>query len=353
MSAADLGAKVWDLLTYKVVNRIEPANRRGYSDEVPEHLPEGGWKVVHYGIMVPGLPEPVRFFDMISIFGTATNVPIFAAPELTPHEPDDTAWLLLGSAVSRDNFTAYSISKDCDTPPDRSRLAVGDGLTITRSQGKLQMSAATDGLEAELTIRPSRAISHFVHIPGLYDHWSVLCEYEGTFRPAGAAEPIVTSGLCTWEYARGRTDVPIPMRLFTYQILNIDAQTQVLMVEVLGLGGVPLQRLVYVRSLDGSSHTYGSGYRHRVHEYLPTVTTPDGVPMRLPRTFEWAVDDEHGNELIVIRGVANDDYAYGMAAGYAGSYQYTGRFRGCDIDGCGYIEWIDRRGGRRERSLRY
>ena len=356
MKVTELGAQAWDALTYRIVNRIDPLNRRGYTSAVPEHRPDGKWKVAHYGIMIPGLPEPVRFFDMISVLGTATNVPLFAAPELTEHALDDTAWLLLGSAVSRDNFTAYSLSEECDFPENSREVGgfgIGNGLSVRRRDGRIEASVATKGLEAELVLRPSRAISYFVHLPGLYDHWSVLCEYEGSFRPDGANEPIRTSGLCTWEYARGRTDVPLPMLFFTYQILNIDDRTQILMVEVLGPAGVPLQRLVFERDLDGSSWTYGGGFRHSVHEYLPVATTPDGVPMRLPHTFEWSVDDDNGDELIVIRGTSNDDFAYGMAAGYAGSYQYVGRFGGRHIRGRGYRVWSARRGGRRQRSLHY
>ncbi len=50
--------------------------------------------------------------------------------------------------------------------------------------------------------------------------------------------------------------------------------------------------------------------------------------MHLASDFHWSVDDEHGNQLIEIHGTTNDDYVYGMAGGYVGSYQYTGRFRG-------------------------
>jgi hypothetical protein len=99
-----------------------------------------------------------------------------------------------------------------------------------------------------------------------------------------------------------------------------------------------------VRDVDGAATTHTRGFRHQVLEYAPQpLTTPDGHRMRMPRRFTWSVDDGSGNELISIDGVANDDFAYGLGSGYAGSYQFTGRFRGAPIAGTGYIEWIDRR----------
>ncbi len=65
--------------------------------------------------------------------------------------------------------------------------------------------------------------------------------------------------------------------------------------------------------------------------------------MKLPRTFEWAVNDEQGQPLVHIRAVACDDYEYGLAAGFAGSFDYEGSYRNEPICGGGYIEWIDRR----------
>jgi hypothetical protein len=98
-----------------------------------------------------------------------------------------------------------------------------------------------------------------------------------------------------------------------------------------------------VRSLDDYGAIYTRGYRHTVHEYAPEpLVTPDGVTMRMPKAFAWRVEDHDGQELITIDGRTNDDFVYGLAAGYAGSYTYTGTYRGKPIDGTGYIEWIDR-----------
>ncbi|WP_298440601.1 DUF6670 family protein [Gordonia sp. (in: high G+C Gram-positive bacteria)] len=326
--------------TGNLVNRIGPLNGAPYDPALPSHPPTGGWGVAHYGIMVPDLPAPVNFFDVISLFGTAKRIRAYSVPSLVRTTPEDSAWLLLGSAVSRDNFRPYSIADDCTLTEDASDIRIGDVLRIRRDHD-ITVHARPDGLTADLVLRPTEHISHFAHLPGVYDHWSRLCEYEGTFTPDGG-EPITSSGLCTWEYARGRTDVPLPIRFFTYQILNISDRVQVLMTELLGPAGIPFQRMVFVRDLDRGTATYTRGFVNTVHRRLPTHTTPDGAAMELPAEFTWSVNDDDGRELITVHGVARDDFAYGMAAGFAGSYDYTGRYLGTEIAGGGYIEWIDR-----------
>jgi hypothetical protein len=65
--------------------------------------------------------------------------------------------------------------------------------------------------------------------------------------------------------------------------------------------------------------------------------------MRMPARFGWSVEDDRGSELIAVDGTTNDDFVYGLGAGYAGGYAYTGRFHGAPIAGTAYLEWIDGR----------
>ena len=68
-----------------------------------------------------------------------------------------------------------------------------------------------------------------------------------------------------------------------------------------------------------------------------------GSVKRHSKRFAWRVADDDGGDLITIDGTSNEDFAYGLGTGYAGSYHYIGRFRDAPITGTGYIEWIDRR----------
>ncbi|MFW0791291.1 DUF6670 family protein [Gordonia sp. CPCC 205333] len=322
------------------VNRIDSLNRAAFDPTTPQHPAVDRWKIVHYGIMVPDLPAPFQFFDMISVLGTAKRVRAFSVPSLAKTAGDDTAWLLVGSAATRNSFRQYGIESECELAADGSDLRFGDAVRIEHSANGIQMTAAVDDVRVELSIKPTDAVSHFAHIPSVYDHWSVLCEYTGTFTIGGNS--VDTAGLCTYEYARGR-QAPLPIHFFTYQILNVTPTTQVLMTDLSGPGGLPIQRMVFVRDLNAGGSTYQRGFAHQVTEPGSVITTPDGLAMPLPGRFTWRVDDAEGDELIKIVGISNDDWAYGMAAGFAGSYEYTGSLRGEPISGRGYIEWIDRR----------
>lgn len=325
-----------------LANRTAVVNARPYDPATPMHPPTERWPLTHYGVMIAGLPAPVNFFDIISIQGTAHRIRAYAAPSLVQTSARDSAWLLVGSAVSRDNFRPFSLAADCDLSDDGTDLRFSDRVRIEHGEDAITVHARTPGLAAELTLRPTDQVSHFAHLPGIYDHWSRLCEYEGSFTPDGG-RTIRSSGLCTWEYARGRDDVPLPIHLFTYQVVNVTPRVQVLMTELTGPFDLPLQRTVYVRDLDDVAATYTRQFTNVVVAELPRHETPDGFSMRLPHQFTWSVADDDGREVIRIDGTSNDDFAYGMAGGYAGSFDYTGRFRGRAIDGRGYIEWIDRR----------
>jgi Family of unknown function (DUF6670) len=290
--------------------------------------------------MVPDLPEPFRFFDAIVILGTA-RAPIFGKRSLAAGEPGDSAWILTGSAAIPNGFEQYSISGQCDMSDDGNHLRFGDHLAIERTIDEITLSVSQPEASVQLTLNPTAAVSHFVHIPGIYDHWSVLCRAAGTFTAVGNS--FTRKTLCTYEYARA-VNLPLPFLFFTYQILNVDDRTQVLMSEVLGPAGVPLHRIVYLRDVEGTATSHTRGYQHTVYEYCPDeLTTPDGHQMRMPKRFAWRVADDDGADLITIDGTSNEDFAYGLGTGYAGSYHYVGRFRDAPIAGTGYIEWIDRR----------
>lgn len=333
---SSLPHRAWSGLL-QLANRTEQLNAQPFDPATEVHTPRDRWGIVHYGVMVPGLPAPLRFLDAIVVLGSST-APIFDNRSLVTTTPEDSAWVMTGSGLVKDSFRPFSIETECDLAPDGSDLRFGSALTVRRRPEAISVAVENPAGGGVLELRPTTAVSHFVHLPGVYDHWSLLCEYTGRFDVDG--ESVETSGLCTYEYARA-VNVPLPMRFFTYQIINVDDRVQVLMVEVLAPGRVPVQRSVYVRSTDGANAVHTQGYEHTVHEYADEpLVTPDGHRMRMPRRFTWSVSTDAGE--IRIDGTCNDDFVYGLAAGFAGSYDYTGEFQGRDVSGTGYIEWIDR-----------
>lgn len=337
-----IGQPLVDVLAGQV-NRTRALDGRPFDPATPIGSPHGRFGIVHYGVMVPGLPAPLRSFDVVAILGNP-RVPVFDNGWLAQPDPSDSVYLLTGvGGEEYSEFASYSATQDCSFAADGSRLRFGCNtlgsqaplvdLSIEGSFPKFTVRRAHPRLSCTLDIRASDTVTHFARLPGLYDHWSLLCEYDGSFVRDGVAT--TASGLCTFEYARA-VNLPLPFRFFTYQILNVTDDTQLLFGAVDGPNGVSLYRGVYERTLGTPSRMHQHRVRHSVHAY-DELTTPDGARMRVPRTWSWGAGD-----VVQIDAVANDDFVYGLGAGYAGSFEYLGTYAGEPIGGTGYVEWIDR-----------
>jgi hypothetical protein len=297
--------------------------------------------------MMPGLPEPHRAFGVMSILGTP-GVRIFANDRLITTTPNDTAYVVSAtSSMSREQFRAYRMGEECSFAADGSLLRFGDELTIEGSHPAFTVHRRHSEVEVRLDITATDTVTHFVRLGSIYRHWSVLCRARGRIEHIGGTTDV--EGLCTLEYATGfgphgvvdrrlPARLTLPGRFFTYHVLNVDDETQLLFTYVLGPAGIPVQRAVHVRSLRHGAATYRGGHRWDVTEYEPGPrVTPDGRTMRLPRRFTWRVDGAAAE----IHGTTAGDWIYGLGAGFVGTYDYEGTFRGRAISGHAYIEYID------------
>jgi hypothetical protein len=300
---------------------------------------------VHWGVMIPGLPEPHRFFTVMAIAGTP-GVRLFANDHLVTTSPADTAYLVSAtSAMTGGQFRAYAIGAECEFAADGSRLRFGDDLLITGRLPRLALHRRHPEAEVALDLDVSDVTTHFVRLPGVYRHWSRLA------RAWGRVGDVQIDTPCTVEYAAGvglhslldrrlPGRLTLPSRFFTYHVLNLDDETQLLFTYVLGPAGIPVQKAVHVRSLRTGAMSYRRGHSFVVHEYEPQPRrTPDGRSMRLPLRFTWRVDAD--GRPIEVQGKTNGDFAYGLGAGYVGTYDYDATFRGRTISGRAYLEFID------------
>jgi hypothetical protein len=152
-----------------------------------------------------------------------------------------------------------------------------------------------------------------------------------------------------FEYARGvgvhslpvRGTPTIPAERFAYHVLNLDERTQLLCGELLGPGGVVLTRSAYVRGLDDpGSESQRVRFTVETHADQPR-RTPDGREMRLPATLRLEADEPDGTPMTRLAGECHGDWAYGLGAGFVGSYAYEGAFRGRPVSGTAYLEYVD------------
>ncbi|WP_433662375.1 DUF6670 family protein [Nocardia sp. CA-128927] len=332
-----------------LVNHNSRLNGRPFDSGTPMTPPSGrlrNW--VHYGVMIPDLPEPHRSFGVMSILGTP-GVTVFANDHAITTAPSDTVYTTSAMAsMDTDQFFVHSIARDCEFAPDGTHLRFGSDLVIDGSYPHFTVSRTHPDVTAEFEIDATDKVTHFANIPGLYQHWSLLATYRGQIRHRG--HHVEAAGLCTFEYATGvgvhsllpRTRLKIPATFFTYHVLNLDDTTQALLIQVLWPGGFTIQKAVYLRSLTDYGSVHTRGFEFRVREYEPEPRrTPDGRTMRLPQTMSWRVLDRDGQCLIAVEGSASGDFSYGLGAGYVGSYEYTGTYRGRAIAGRAYMEYVD------------
>lgn len=333
------------VLPSKIINAVDRSgliNSQPFDKNTEVHTPQGKYTTAHYGVMIPNLPAPFNFLNLIIVVGQP-KVNIFRNEHLIKTTAIDTANLLVGTAVGTpEHFNGYSVKNDCELLSNGASLRFANDLLLEGTYPHFHAVRKDHQFNFDLKINATDKIAQFADLAGgLYQHWALLCQYEGFLEYKG--EKTAVKGLCTYEYARA-ANINLVMKYFTYQILNIDDQTQVLLVEILGPLNVVLQQRVYVRSVDDHGDIYSRGFNLTVSEFEENrVTTPNNLSMRLPRKFTWKVDDNSGNPLIEIEGIANRDFKYGMGGGYAGSYQYKGKFRNKSITGTGYIEYLDLR----------
>lgn len=326
----------------KVLDHSSLINGQPYDPATQVNTPQGKYTCVHYGVMIPNLPAPFNFLNLLIVVGQP-KVKIFRNEHLIKTTALDTANVLIGTGTGTpDHFKGYSVAQDCALVSNGSSLRFGDDLLLEGKYPEFHAVRQGHAFNFDLRIHATDKIAHFARLAGgLYDHWALLCQYDGYLEQDGQKTRV--QGLCTYEYARA-ANVNLPFSFFTYHILNIDEKTQVLLVEVLGPLNVVVQQRVYVRSLDDHGGIYSKGFDLKVQQYAPErVTTPNGLSMRLPRRFSWKVNDNAGAPLIQVECISNDDFKYGMAGGYAGSYRYKGLFKGQPIESVGYIEYLDPR----------
>ena len=314
------------------------------------HSRRFGW--THYGVMIPDLPAPHRFFSIMSIIGTPGAL-AFDTDHARVDTPRRSATVVSGTAATHPaHFAGYSIERDCEIADDGKLIRFGAEVEIQGAYPEFHVSATYAGLRLSIALHATDKVTWFLKTP-VYDHLSLLCEYDGTLEFDG--ERTIVAGLCTYEYAACPSpyllrDRPLgnaakaPLDFFTYQIINLaEDGLQLLLTQIRIAGNLAVNK-VYVRGLDEYNHTWrDADVSFDVAQYRePAERTPDGRHMALPERFAWTVHDA-GSEVLRIEAVADTPYTYGLGTGFVGGYRYEGIFRGRPIGGRGYIEYIDRR----------
>ena len=301
-----------------------------------------GW--THYGLMIPDLPEPHRYFSTMIIAGLPGATALDNDDAVTT-SPRDTATVSVSTAApGAEFFGAYSMTQECDLRPDGSHLGFGDDVTITGTYPDFQVTMRGDQFAAEFNLTATGQVVWFARTP-VYDHLSLCVEYDGWVSVGGDRTEV--SGVGSFEYAacaglHGLLDRPLdasskaPVDFFSYHVIGIDDRSHLLLADVHATG-VPLATMAYHRTAGGTTWATHEDVRLEVTEYATETTIdPYGNAMRLPVRFTWTAGTE-----LVVHGTVDSPPRFGVGRGYILGYQSEGTFQGRDFHARGYMEYID------------
>jgi hypothetical protein len=304
-----------------------------------------GW--THYGVFFPLLPEPHRYLNVMTFLGQ-TGTLCFDNDYIVEGDPRQTATLLTSTAAPDVHlYRAYDMRADCELAPDGSVVRFGEDLSITGSWPEFDVSVRNGDFSFDATVMATKTVSYFVKNP-IYDHLSLLAGYEATMTFKG--ETTSVEGLCTFEFARCvsphslvHRPVPegwkLPVDFFTYQVVNLDESTQLLLTDV-RVNGHSIAKTMHVRTTDGRAEVYDDVvFEVSEGEPEPRVA-PDFGRMSLPRRVHWRVR-HHGREILSLEGEIDCPWRHGHGQGYVSAYRFTGYYRGEAVSGRGYIEYVD------------
>lgn len=339
----------------QILRPVEPCVQHGLP--APTTFPPNGgarrFGLVHYGIMIPDLPAPHRFMATAIILGSAGMRVFDADFAAAPGDgPLQTATLVHGTAAAVDrHFTRYSIPRDVESRADGNLLRLGDDLELSGRYPEFRLESRRDGFAVDLTLTATGDVTWFAK--GLfYEHIALVTRYRGTIEHGGATTEV--AGLCTYEYARGTSPyllrnrflpqaAKLPWDVFSYQVIDLDADTQLLLAHV-QVDQYPALTSAYLRVIGQRAHRLDADVHFRVTstQARPAVG-PDGHAMWLPETFAWRVRDRRGRTLFAIDATVDTPMLFGIGTGYVGGYRWEGERDGRPASGRGYIEYVDRR----------
>lgn len=304
---------------------------------------------VHYGVMIPDLPAPHHFLANMTVLGY-TGCRAWDDDDGFSGSARQMASVSHGTAATLHNpFEVYGAA-DTDFAPDGSALRFGHGYTVGGTYPKYRVVSQRPDFGVDLRLTATGDISWFVKGP-MYKHLSLLTRYEGDLEHQGSRTRV--AGLCTFEYATFRTpymlaDRPLPGRFkvpidfFTYQVINLDADTQLLLVGMGALRTQPLWFCAYLRRAGQGVSRPGTSVRFEVLTFQPDPAHGgNGKPMVMPELFRWTIRD--GDRITGRLDCTVDTQWLYAGMGNIAGYHFEGEFQGRDVTGRGYLEYSDRR----------
>lgn len=319
-------------------DRSKQLNQAPCQTKLAYHAQKGRYKIIHQALMIPDLPAPLHYFNFSTILGQP-NVPMLRNPSAIKTTALDTVAVMSSvSAQMLGQFNSYSLKNECQIRNDYYQFGGKEVLSGAFPEFRLQRQDSELSVDLKIVTKP--IISHFTKLKlGMFEHWSLLCQCEGIIQYKQQIFQIHQMG--AFEYARGMNIPYLPLCFFTYQMINLKDQRQLLLAQLRNNFNQIIQSRIYLRdSHNLTAHMFDENVYFKVHRVYPKITTPNNQDMYLPREFEWTFSD--GKTTIQIQAQSRGDFKFGVAAGYVGSFTYQLKIDGYEEEGtAGYCEYID------------
>lgn len=303
------------------------------------HAPNKKYKIIHQALIIPNLPAPLHYLNFSSMNGQL-NVPMLSNPSAITTTALDTATVICSiSPHMHGHFNHYSIQKDCKF--ENEHFEFSNREKLSGSFPDFQLIRNDLELNFDLNIKTSHLISHFTHMRfSLAEHWSLVCRCQGQIQYQDRT--YVIDSLASFEYARSFNFPHLSLAFFTYQVINLSRNRQILLMQIRDTYNRIVQSRIYLRDLDKStSQMFDNFVYFNIHRVYPKVTTPNGKNMYLPREFSWSYQGDDGVE-INLQAKSRGDFKFGLAAGFVGSFSYQININNEIEKGKGgYCEYVD------------
>ena len=307
------------------------------SEALTFYPPKGLFKIVYQALILPNLPEPFHYLNFISLIGQP-RIPIcYNASAITTTAIDTATVLVSSSASTVGHLKSYSAKEQCQLEQDRYQFLDVDQIQVDFPNYYFKRD--DEELSCQLKVNIGSEIENHSALQwGVGDYWYVRCQCEGEITYKKQKYQIEAQGIL--KHARAIYLPFIAFHFFTYQIIQVNADLQIILSELRNQWNSIIFSRIEIQSNEQQSRLYDDQVIFDVSRVYPKVQTPNGRDMYLPREFSWQYSEK---DVVVFQLTAQSrgDYKFGLAAGYVGSFHYQLLWDNGSYEGTGYCEYID------------
>ena len=307
------------------------------SDALTFYPPKGLFKIVYQALILPNLPEPFHYLNFISLIGQP-RIPICYNASAITTTAIDTATVLVTSGLSTaGHLKSYSAKEQCQLEQDRYQFLDVDQIQVDFPN--YYFKRIDEELSCQLTVNIRAEIeNHSALHWGVGDYWYARCQCEGEITYKKQKYQIEAQGIL--KHARAIYLPFIAFHFFTYQVIQVNANLQIILSELRNQWNNIVFSRIEIQSNEQRSILYDHQVVLDITRVYPKVQTPNGREMYLAREFMWQYQEK--NQIIFqLKAQSRGDYKFGLGAGYVGSFNYELIWNNENHKGSGYCEYID------------